>query len=421
MKMKEFQQLDIFDKIVLVGDSQVEFFKASYSDFEFVNLGIAGERINGLCSRLSSILLEKPKEVVFLIGINDVLANKSIKQIIDSFTKLLKVLNNYPVSYKVIEIIQVGHNRNQFNPQITAANKILHSLISPDSIISLTDMGLFSDDMIIDSKYSPPYGKFIVDSDGYLKLSDEAFFLELLDTVDLLDTMSGAEVELFYSDPRTLTTPGVMSLTSTTSNLILENNVPGQPTNVGSLKIKSVPVIQESGSGHCITSFSVNSTTGVITAKKDAGVFSISPGTGISMETFPSGNICISSTSEIEIEEEFSDISLLGASSKLDLTKGYSYIEFGSTEVGLLAKKILPSSRKTDLPLIISVVYSGTGAVRTKLCTGSYQSSWHSLNLASGEFVKSVLFTKITTENTIFFSLYGSNLIVYGVTVQYTK
>ncbi len=42
MKMREFRQLDIFDKIVLVGESQVEFFKARYSDFEFVNLGIAG-------------------------------------------------------------------------------------------------------------------------------------------------------------------------------------------------------------------------------------------------------------------------------------------------------------------------------------------------------------------------------------------
>ncbi len=36
MKMKEFQQPDIFDIIVLVGDIQVEFFKASYSDFEFL-------------------------------------------------------------------------------------------------------------------------------------------------------------------------------------------------------------------------------------------------------------------------------------------------------------------------------------------------------------------------------------------------
>jgi hypothetical protein len=30
----------------------------------------------------------------------------------------------------------------------------LHSLISPDRIISLTDIGLFSDDMILDRKYS---------------------------------------------------------------------------------------------------------------------------------------------------------------------------------------------------------------------------------------------------------------------------
>ncbi len=154
MKMKEFQHLDIFDKIVLVGDSQVEFFKAGYSYFEFVNLGIAGERINGLCSRLSSILLEKPKEVVLLIGINDVLANKSIKHINNSFTKLLEILNNHEVPYKVIEIVHVGHTRNQFNPQITSANRILHSLISSDRIISLTDMGLFSDDMILDRKYS---------------------------------------------------------------------------------------------------------------------------------------------------------------------------------------------------------------------------------------------------------------------------
>jgi lysophospholipase L1-like esterase len=154
MKMREFRQLDIFDKIVLIGDSQVEFFKASYSDFEFVNLGIAGERINGLCSRLSSILLEKPKEVVLLIGINDVLANKSNHQIITSFTKLLDVLNYYEVPYKVIEIIQVGYNRNHFNPQITATNKILHSLISPNRIIPLSDLGFFSDDMVLDRKYS---------------------------------------------------------------------------------------------------------------------------------------------------------------------------------------------------------------------------------------------------------------------------
>ncbi len=88
------------------------------------------------------------------IGINDVLANKSIKQINNSFTKLLDVLNNHEVSYKVIEIIQVGCKRNKINAQVTDTNKILHSLISPDRIISLTYMGLFSDDMILDRKYS---------------------------------------------------------------------------------------------------------------------------------------------------------------------------------------------------------------------------------------------------------------------------
>jgi lysophospholipase L1-like esterase len=154
MKMKEFQQLDIFDKIVLVGDSQVEFFKASYSDFEFVNLGISGERINGLCARLPSILREKPKEIILLIGINDILGNKSIEQITSLFTKLLAILNKHDVIFKVIEIIHVGDTKNQFNPQITEVNKMLHSLTSPDNMVPPTGMGIFSDDMILDSKYS---------------------------------------------------------------------------------------------------------------------------------------------------------------------------------------------------------------------------------------------------------------------------
>lgn len=278
--------------------------------------------------------------------------------------------------------------------------------------------------VILDNQYMPPYGKYTVDSDGYLQLTETAFFETLLDTEDLLGTVSGAEyiIEIFYSDPRTLTTPGVMKLESQTDNLILENNVPGQPTSVGSLKIKSIPVIAETGSGGCVTSLSVDQTTGVISVRKDGGIYALSPGEGVLIEDLPNGaGKKISLESSTILEEEFTDISLLGAASKLDLAKGYSYIEFGSTEVGLLAKKILPSTRDTSKSVVVSIVYSGSSTLRVKLCTPTYQDSWHSLHMDSGDFQKKVIFTKLTSENVLFLSLYGTDLIIYGITIQYYR
>jgi lysophospholipase L1-like esterase len=154
MKLKEFQQLDIFDKIVFVGDSQVEFLKASYSDFVFVNLGISGERIEGLCLRLPTILLEKPKEIILLIGLNDILANKSICQIAHSFIKLFKILNENQVTYRIVEILPVGLSLNDHNKRIKTINAVLYSLTNSVNIISLTESEFFSEEMFLDSKFS---------------------------------------------------------------------------------------------------------------------------------------------------------------------------------------------------------------------------------------------------------------------------
>jgi lysophospholipase L1-like esterase len=100
--------------ILFCGDSNIELldFNLIKSDNTF-NYGIAGEKINGLSKRLKKIMLHDPKQLFVLIGINDVLANRSNEVIKKDYVHLFNSLKKYSKhsNITIISLYPLGRNK----------------------------------------------------------------------------------------------------------------------------------------------------------------------------------------------------------------------------------------------------------------------------------------------------------------------
>jgi len=75
--------------LIFLGDSLTAFH--DWSDFgSHHNAGIAGDTTDGLLYRLHYTLEKKPKAVVVMIGINDLLQGQSLEKIKENYTKIFE-------------------------------------------------------------------------------------------------------------------------------------------------------------------------------------------------------------------------------------------------------------------------------------------------------------------------------------------
>ncbi|MBN8588593.1 MAG: hypothetical protein J0L94_09755 [Rhodothermia bacterium] len=83
-------------RVALLGDSLTDIgdWVEMGSDLGVVNRGISGDTIAGLKSRLKQSLACKPKKVVVLIGINDLIAGASPEQVVRQLKELLLSLKS---------------------------------------------------------------------------------------------------------------------------------------------------------------------------------------------------------------------------------------------------------------------------------------------------------------------------------------
>jgi lysophospholipase L1-like esterase len=88
-------------KLFFIGDSLIAFYdwKRRFSEYLVINMGISGETVDGLYSRLGRVFKEKviPDYIFIMTGINNLAMDdnnfiQTYRQIINSF------LNNYPAS-----------------------------------------------------------------------------------------------------------------------------------------------------------------------------------------------------------------------------------------------------------------------------------------------------------------------------------
>lgn len=221
--------------------------------------------------------------------------------------------------------------------------------------------------MIMENTYMPKYGPYIVDGDG-LKIIDISFFESLLDIAggQLFTTITASDydIEVFWSDPRTLTTPGVMKLTAGTENISVNNQIPGQPIDTGSLIIKNIPTLQsittvKSGST-VIKDISINA-NGTIELHRGEVVEKIVEGVNISIDK-QQGAVKISAGTGKFEEKEMTDAFLQGTLSKIYPNTIVTYIEWPySRDSATIYKFSFPDNFDRTHSVTVYAAYFGTG------------------------------------------------------------
>lgn len=249
--------------------------------------------------------------------------------------------------------------------------------------------------VVMENKYMPKYGPYILDGDG-LKLVDFSFFEDLLGILAglLYVTVTAAEfdIEVFWSDPRTLTTPGLTRLTAGTENIVIDNQVPGQPNDVGSLVLKNIPTIRSATtlkSGSAVVKDVSVSLDGTIELHYGEVVEKITEGSNIAVDK-EQGTVKISAGTGKFEEKEMSDAFMQGSLSKIYPNTILTYIEFPySRDSATIYKFSFPDYFDNTGPVTVYAAYFGVGigAAEVPIDVG------HSV-IGIGEFVSEAMSSK---------------------------
>lgn len=129
-----FNQLDKSEnnKVVFLGDSLTEFcqWDELLQNKNIVNRGIGGDTIEGVIKRLASIEKSKPKELLLMIGINNILQSQKQSILINNYKSLLKSINEkIPNTRIVIEsILPVNNKISGSKAENTVINELNQNL-----------------------------------------------------------------------------------------------------------------------------------------------------------------------------------------------------------------------------------------------------------------------------------------------------
>ena len=135
-KIHRLERLNKFKKdekiiaaILLVGDSQIELFDHSKIQAEspVINHGISSETTHGLKKRIYGEIISNPKSVFIQIGINDLLNQVEISEIIDNYKEILIAVksNKLIENCFAISLYPIGESRNLDKEYIDIFNKKL--------------------------------------------------------------------------------------------------------------------------------------------------------------------------------------------------------------------------------------------------------------------------------------------------------
>ena len=133
-------------------------------------MGISGERIAGLERRILNIIRLKPKRIICLIGINDILNNVSFKQLASDLIRLNQKLKKSRIDYFFVELLPLGRSLDAHNEQVEITNKFMRANNFP--MFSLFDEN-HNKQLLI--KYS--------DDDLHLNKRGYSFFIEKIEKI----------------------------------------------------------------------------------------------------------------------------------------------------------------------------------------------------------------------------------------------
>ncbi|MDO7138865.1 GDSL-type esterase/lipase family protein [Algibacter lectus] len=121
--------------IILCGDSHIEFFDLNLlKNKNAYNFGISGEKTRGLISRIDNIMHMESRNIICLTGINDFLAGKSNKTILDNFenliSKIIKNQTNHSITF--LSIYPIATDKIKKSDIVEINNYIKHQCLKND-------------------------------------------------------------------------------------------------------------------------------------------------------------------------------------------------------------------------------------------------------------------------------------------------
>lgn len=233
--------------------------------------------------------------------------------------------------------------------------------------------------LVINSQFTPPYGKYTIDEEG-LKITDLAFFQTLLSTANVYTYLSNNDCEFFWSDPKTDSTTVVRSLTAATDNIIIQDRVTQEEKSYGDLNIKVIPEIETVSNTTSLSTVvkdvGVNPSSGEIELTKGTFVQKITAGNNISL-TSETGDVRISAYSTNKNYTSPDDILLRGSLSRIYAGTINQYIELTNVrQNGFILMKRFPINlditKKIEIYADIWGIKLGDCSIQTKSCNLEY-------------------------------------------------
>lgn len=257
--------------------------------------------------------------------------------------------------------------------------------------------------------YTPPYGTYEVTTEG-IKITDLDYFGTLLGVAPaaIYGLVSTKDIECFWSDPRTLVEPGVMSLSAGTTNIVLNKST-------GIVTISNIPTIvtpTEQTSGSTVVKSLVPQSDGTIKVLRGDIVERITPGDNITLSS-ETGKVKISSAFTRILEQEFTDIFLKGAISKVfsNTINTYAELPYNRT-TSVIYKLLLPYNITVTKPVEVYLTYFGERTQETVIpviirqcssaqISNSYNSSSVSLPVSTKYVLNKVLIGSYIVTNKV--------------------
>lgn len=149
------------DDIVMLGDSMILYneWDEQFSNINVINRGIGGDTTKGLLRRLSEVTGGHPKEIVLMIGTNDLGMRVPEEQILENYLLILQRIKQEAPKTNIIMTSLLPINKtirktHVKNDQIISLNRQLTKLAKEQEIPMIHLYELFLKDEQLDAQYT---------------------------------------------------------------------------------------------------------------------------------------------------------------------------------------------------------------------------------------------------------------------------
>lgn len=149
------------DDVVMLGDSMILYneWDEQFSNINVINRGIGGDTTKGLLKRLSEVTEGHPKEIVLMIGTNDLGMRVPEEKILENYLLILQRIKQEAPETKIIMTSLLPINKtirktHVENKQINSLNHQLTKLAKEQGIALVQLYDLFLKGQQLDAQYT---------------------------------------------------------------------------------------------------------------------------------------------------------------------------------------------------------------------------------------------------------------------------